>query len=88
VNGGQRFVHAAESRKRDRRREVATFFQVAQQFEAVHARHDQIGDDDVRVEGREPFQGLLPVSRDLRFEVAIGKHGSQGGALALVIVDD
>jgi len=64
------------------------FLQIPQQFEAVHARHDQIGNDDIRVEGSEPFQRLLPVAGNLRFKITIGKHGGQGGTLAFVVVDD
>ena len=63
-------------------------FRMPEQFEAVHARHDQIRNDDVRVEGGEPLQRFLPIGGDLRLKVAIGKHGGQGGTLALVIVDD
>jgi hypothetical protein len=59
-----------------------------EQFEAVHARHDQIRNDDVSVEGSEPFQRFLPVGRDLRGKVTIGKHSGQGAALTLIIVDD
>ncbi len=88
MDGGQRLFHAAEAGERDRRSEVAAFLQVPEQFEAVHARHDQIRNDDVRVEGSEPFQRFLPVGRHLRLKVSIGKHGSQGGTLALLIVDD
>ena len=88
MNGGQRLFHAAEAGERDRRSEVAAFLQMPEQLEAVHARHDQIRNDDVRVEGSEPFQRFLPVGRDLRFKVAVGKHGSQGGTLPLVIVND
>ena len=44
--------------------------------------------DDVCVEGGEPFQRFLPVGRDLRVKVTIGKHGGQGATLALVIIDD
>ena len=80
--------HTAEAGERDRRSEVAAFLQVPEQFKAVHARHDQIRHDDVRVEGSEPFQRFLPVARDLRLKVALGKHGSQGVTLPLVIIDD
>jgi hypothetical protein len=31
---------------------------------------------------------FLPVGRNLRVKVAIGKHGSHGGALTLVVVND
>ena len=78
MDRGQRLFHAAEAGERDRRSEVAAFLQVPEQFKAVHARHDQIRDDDVRVEGGEPFQRFLPVGGDLRFKVTIGKHGGQG----------
>jgi hypothetical protein len=44
--------------------------------------------DDVRVEGSEPLQRLLPVSRHLRFKVGLGKHSGQGGTLAFLIVND
>jgi hypothetical protein len=77
-----------EASERDRRSEVAPFLQVPEQLKAVHARHDQIRNDDVCVEGNEPFQRFLPVARDLRVKGTIRKHGSQGGTLALVIVDD
>ena len=40
------------------------------------------------VEGSEPFQRFLPVGGDLRFKVTTGEHGSQGGTLPLVVVDD
>jgi hypothetical protein len=59
-----------------------------EQFETVHARHDQICDDDVRVEGREPLQRFLPVGRHLRFKVGLGKDGSQGGTLAFLVVNN
>jgi hypothetical protein len=61
---------------------------MAEEFEAVHARHDQIRNDDICVEGTQPFQRFLPVAGELRFEVAIGKHASQGATLPLVVVDD
>ncbi len=38
----QRLLHAAETRKRDCRRKIAAFLEPPEQFEAVHARHDQI----------------------------------------------
>ena len=88
MDRGQRLFHAAEAGERDRWSEVAAFLQVPEQFKAVHARHDQIRNYDVCVEGSEPFQRFLTVGRDLRFKVAIGKHGSQGGTLALIIVDN
>ena len=88
MNRGQRLFHAAEAGERDRRSEVAAFLQMPEQFKAVHARHHQIRNNDVRVEGGEPFQRFLPVGRDLRVKVGIGKHGGQGGTLALIIVDD
>ena len=88
MDGGKRLLHAAEAGERDRRSEVAAFLQVPEQFKAVHARHDQIRNDDVCVEGGEPFQRFLPVGRHLRLKVTIGKHGSQGGTLALVVIDD
>jgi hypothetical protein len=59
-----------------------------QQLEAIHARHEQIRDDDVRIEGSEPFQRFLAVARNLNFKVAAGEDGSYGSALLLVIVND
>jgi hypothetical protein len=59
-----------------------------EQFEAVHARHDQVRNDDVGIERLEPFQGFLPVGRHLRLKVAIEKHGSHGRTLTLVVVND
>jgi hypothetical protein len=61
---------------------------VPEQFETVHARHDQIGNDDIRVKGGEQVQRFLPVRRALRLKVSIGKHGGQGGTLAFVIIDN
>jgi len=61
---------------------------VPEQFKTVHARHDQIRNDDVCIEDTEPFQRFLPIGCYLRLKVAIGKHGSQGGALKLLIIDD
>jgi len=87
VDCRQRLFYAAETGERDRRREVAALLQVTEQLEAVHARHDQIRDDDVRVEGNEPLQRFLPIGRHLRFKVRLGKHGRQGAALALLIVN-
>ena len=88
MNRGERLFHAAEAGERDRRSEVAALLQMPEQFEAVHARHDQIRNDDVCVEGGEPFQRFQPVGRDLRVKVGIGQHGGQGGTLPLVIVND
>ena len=88
MDGGQRLLHTAECGEGDRRREVAAFLQAPEQLKAVHARHDQVRHDDVRVEGSEPFQRILPVAGDLCFKLAVGQHGGQGGTLALVIVDD
>ena len=59
-----------------------------EQFEAVHARHDQIRNDDVCIEDTEPFQRFLPIGCYLRLKVAAGKHGRHGSALLLVIVND
>jgi hypothetical protein len=59
-----------------------------EEFEAVHARHDQIRNDDIRIEGGEPFQRFLAVRRNLRLKVILGEHGGQSGTLALVIIDD
>jgi hypothetical protein len=59
-----------------------------QQLKAVHARHKQIRNDDVCVEDSEAFQRFLSVACNLYFKVGVGEHGSQGGALPLVIVDD
>ncbi len=61
VNGRQRLVDASETGEHDRRSLVAVFLQVPEQLEAVHARHDQVGNNDIRVEGSEPFQRFLPV---------------------------
>jgi hypothetical protein len=61
---------------------------VPEQFKAVHARHDQIRNDDVCVEGREPFHRFLAVGHDLRLKVTIGKHCSQRSTLALVVIDN
>jgi hypothetical protein len=88
MNRGKRLFDTAEAGERYRRSEVAAFFQVPEQFKAVHARHDQIRNNDVRVEGSQSFQRFLPVGRDLSVKVTLGKHGSQSGTLALVIVDD
>ena len=88
MNSGQRLFHAAETGEYDRRSEVAAFLQVPEQFKAVHARHDQIRNDDVSVEGRETFQRFLSVACDLRLKVRLGQHGSQGSTLPLVIIDD
>ena len=87
MNRGQCLLHTAETSERDRRCEVAAFLQAPEQFEAVHARHDQIRDDGVRVESSEPFQGFLPVCRHLCFKGGLGKHGRQGGTLAFLIVN-
>ena len=59
----------------------------AEEFEAVHARHDQIRNDDIRREGGEPFERLRAVGRYLRLKVIIGEHGGRSGALALIIID-
>ena len=88
MNGGQRLLHAAESGEHDRRSKVAVLLQVPEEFEAVHARHDQIRNDDIRVEGCEPFQRFLAVRRNLRLKVIIGEHGGQSGTLARVIIYD
>jgi len=85
-HGGQRFVHAAKSGERDRRREVAALFQIAQQFEAIHAWHHQIGHDHIRVKGGQTFQRFESVARKLGFKVAAGKHGGQSDALPIVVV--
>src|ERR1035438_2174810 len=47
----QRLFYSAEAVERDRRSEVAAFLQMPEQFKAVHARHHQVRDDDIRVEG-------------------------------------
>ena len=88
VNSGQRFFHAPKAGERDCGSGVAAFFQMPEQFEAVHARHDQIRNDDVCVEGSEPFQRFLPVGRDLRVVGTPREHGGQSGTLALVVIDD
>ena len=59
-----------------------------EQLEAVHARHDQIRNDDVCVKGCEPFQCFQPIGRDLSFIITIGKYGGQGPSLPLVIIHD
>ena len=64
------------------------FLQVLEKFETVHARHDQIRNDDIRVEGGEPFQRFLPVRCKLRLKVVLGEHGGQSSMLAFVIIDD
>jgi hypothetical protein len=88
MDRGQRLFYAAKGGERDRRSEVAAILQVPEQFEAVHARHDEIRDDDIRVEGSEPFQRFLPVGRELDVKITIGKHGGQGAALTLVVVNN
>src|ERR1022692_1992988 len=50
----------------------------------LEKKNNQIRNDAVCVEGSEQFQRFLPVARDLRGKVTIGKHGSQGCTLALV----
>src|ERR1039458_2764938 len=88
MHGGQRLFNTAKTGQRDRRSEVAALLQAPKQLEAVHARHDQIGNQDVRLEVGETFQRFLPVSREPRVEVALGKHAGQSGTLALIVVDD
>src|ERR1022692_1519939 len=88
MDGGKRFFHTAEAGERDRRREISAFLQMPEQFEAVHAWHDQIRNDDVRVEGREPFQCFQTVGRHLSVKITTGKYGGQGAPLPLVVVDD
>src|SRR5581483_130135 len=56
MDGRKRLLHAAKARECDCWGEVAAFFQSAEQLEAVHARHDQIRNNDVCIEGTEPFQ--------------------------------
>ena len=58
------------------------------QFESVHARHDQIRNNDVRVEGTEPFQRFEAVCGNLRHKAAVGKNGRQRGTLGGVIICD
>ena len=88
MDGGQRLFHAAETGERDRRGTVPGVVQVPEQFKAVHPRHDQIRDDDVCVEGSEPFQRFLPVGGDLSVKVALAKQSRQRPPLTLVIIDD
>ena len=64
------------------------FLQVPEEFKAVHARHDQVRNDHVGVEGGEPFQRFLSVRRNLRLKVTVRKHIGHGGTLTLVIIDD
>ena len=88
MDHGKRLFHTAEPGEGDGRGEVALGLETAQQFEAVHAGHDQIGDDDVGVEARQAFQRVQAVGSDLSFKSGLGEHGGQSDALALVIVDD
>ena len=88
MNGGQRLFHAAESGEHNRWSKVAVLLQVLKKLETVHARHDQIRNDDIRTKGGETFQRFLPVRRKLRLKAIIGEHGGQSGTLALVIIDD
>src|SRR6266545_1272994 len=86
MDGRKRLFQAAEARQRDCRSEVAALLQVPQQFKAVHARHYQIRNDDIRVKGREPYQRFLAVGCDLRNKVTIGKHGGHGSTLAALLL--
>src|SRR5580698_408683 len=87
MHRGQRLLHAAEAGECDRWSEVAAFLQIPEQFEAVHARHDQVRDNDVRIEGSELLERFAPIRGDLRVKLRLGKHARQSSALALVIVD-
>ncbi len=88
MDGGKRLFHTAEAGERDRRSEIAALLQMPEQFEAVHARHHQIRNDDICVKAGEPFQRFQPVGSDLYLKVGVGQHGGQGGALPLVIVNN
>ena len=61
---------------------------MADQFEAVHSRHDQIRDDDVGVESQQALQRFLAVGSDLRLKITIGEHRRQGRALPFIVIDD
>lgn len=86
VNDGQRFFDAAECGEHNRRSVVAAILQVLDQLESVHARHNQIRNNDVRAEGAEPFQRVEAVRGNLRYKAAVGKNGRQRGALGGVII--
>ena len=88
MNDGQRFFDASECREHNRRSKIAALLQLTQQFKAVHARHDQIRNNHVRVEGVEPFQRFKAVSGNLRHKAAIGKNGRQHDTLGVVIIYD
>jgi hypothetical protein len=61
---------------------------MAEEFEAVHARHDQVRNDDIGVKGTQPIQRFLPVGGDLRLKVTFGEHGSQSSPPSFLIIDD
>ena len=88
MDGGKRLVHTSEAGERDRRCEIAAFLQVPEQFKAVHSRHHQIRNNDVCVEGCEPFQCFPPVGRHLGVKVTLAEHGRQRATLPLVIIDN
>ena len=88
ANRGQRLFHAAECRQHDRRSVIAALVQVPDQLESVHARHQQIRNNDVCVEGVEPFERFQSVCGNLCLEASIGENSRQRGTLAVVIIYD
>jgi len=88
VNSGQRPFYTPETGKRDRRPEIATVPQLPKQLESIHARHDQIRNDNVGAEGSKPVEGILPSDRHLRLEITVWQHRHQSTTLSHVIIDD
>jgi len=62
--------------------------QMPEEFEPVHARHNQVRHDHIGIEGSQALQSVYTVGSELYFEMRAGKHRRQSYTLVFVVIDD
>ncbi len=62
--------------------------EAAEEFEAVHAGHFEIGDEDGEGLGHELFEGFLAVGGGIGGEAPAAEHAGEAVALGLLVVGD
>ncbi len=70
----------------DRRRPAAGGPKPSQQFHAIHSRHFQIGDQNVRPEGFQLLERFFAIRRSLHRVAPQRDHAGQSRALGLFVI--
>ena len=81
-------LHAALRRQQHHRAFGAIVLESLEQFEAAHARHDEVGDDDRRTERRHALERIFPVGGGFGGESPGAHEFGQADSRAGLVFDD